>query len=206
MTPSPMLEISSGKALGASSEDALRWGDIRILYRKELIPVHGGLLMDTGRIPRYLGPRLPSRQFPSREHLGIRFLALRIMENQHCALTIVRALDSAHTHRDIESHYAHELAFYQAHMGMSIVCIGGGRMSLGGGDVDLFDGSSTFGAFSEHVEEICSTLRDAMTRGEFEERAIKYWPNYFPSRFDELQKKFSARHIAGIRQKDPPRQ
>ena len=149
--------------------------------------------MNTEAIPRYLGPRpLPRVRPVMPEHIGIRFLAFRITRGEEELCSFIRALDHHHTaHAAILFHYKQEiLALGKAQLVCE--CVGGGRMNLAGGELDLYDASSVFGPFVPFSQKIESVLREAMTRGELEERKITFW-DFHPSRFDKLQRKYSSR-------------
>lgn len=148
----------------------------------------------TGTVPRYLGPRLERHGKVCNECIGIHFLAFRVLNKNEPAVVFIRALSRPNVHKNIYEHYAHELAAFSYPPHCTLECIGGGQMNIAGRDIDLYDQSSIYGSFQEFSKEVLRALDEAMDRGELERRVILNWPNYIPSRFNEIQRRLDARY------------
>jgi|GEM_PF-4127810 len=150
--------------------------------------------LDLRAIPRYRGPNPPNQKPPKRESVGIPFLALRITHRDVGAIMVVRALEYTQKHPAIVLAYHDEIeTFKNAHLTVC-ECVGGGRMNAVGGDLDLYDCSTTYGPWGNEIDEILVAFRDAMGRGELLLRNIKPYPDYHPSKFTAFQDRLNAMH------------
>jgi len=150
--------------------------------------------LDYSAIARYRGPNPLSQKPPKRESVGIPFLALRITHREVGALMIVRALENTQRHPAIVLAYHDEIETFKSAPLTVCECVGGGRMNAVGGDLDLYDCSTTYGPWGNEIDEILVAFQEAMERGELVLRNIKPYPNYHPSKFTALQSKFNAMH------------